>query len=98
LLENLIKKEYYYDENNQLINVEKVYHYSSFPIIKKDLKFDNKIGTIDFETYGSDLGLGNHLVYAGGWAIKDQTLLFYKTSRETSEQLINRIFKSIFYY
>ena len=40
--------------------------------------------------------MGCHTVYAGGWAIKDQTQTFYKTARESSDQLVNRIFKSIF--
>ena len=90
------KNKYYYDINNNLINVETIYNYSSFPLVKKVLHFDPKIGTIDFETYGSNLGLGYHKVYAGGWATKDQTQLFYKTSRESSDHLVNRIFKSIF--
>ena len=36
------KKKYYYDINNNLINVESEYTCSSFPISKKDVKFDKK--------------------------------------------------------
>jgi len=89
-------KKYFYNNSNELINVESTYSYPSFPLIKTTLHKDSRIGTIDFETYGDNLGLGYHNVYAGGFAIKDHTQFFYKTSRETSEQLINRIFKSIF--
>jgi len=90
------KNKYYYDTKNNLINVESIYSYPSFPLIKKTLKLESKIGTIDLETYGSNFGLGQHQVYAGGWAIKGNTRLFYKTYRETSDQFINRIFKNIF--
>jgi hypothetical protein len=33
---------------------------------KKDLGLNDKIGTLDFETYGNNLGTGFHQVYAGG--------------------------------
>ena len=88
--------KYYYDKNNNLFNVETGYSFSQFPTYKKDVKFDNKIGTLDFETYGSDFGLGYHQVYAGGWAIEGETKLFYKQANESSEQLVNRLFLSIF--
>lgn len=42
------KIKYFYDTNNKLINVEKVYTYPTLPIIKKDIKLDHRIGTIDF--------------------------------------------------
>ena len=53
------------------------YTCSPFPTYKKDKEFNDKIGTIDLETFGENLGLGYHSVYAGGWAVKDQTKLFY---------------------
>ena len=68
---------YFYDKNNNIFNVEAEYNYSSFPTYHKDLKLDTKIGTIDLETYGTNLGLGHHQVYAGGWAIKNYTKLLY---------------------
>lgn len=64
-----------------------MFNYSSFPIEpieKKDVRLDHKIGTIDLETYGSGLGLGQHQVYAGGWAIEGETKLFNKNKIETS--------------
>ena len=73
-----------------------MFTYSSFPLVKKANKLEYRIGTIDFETYGSNIGMGCHQVYAGGWATKDNTQVFYKTARESSDQLVNIIFKSIF--
>jgi hypothetical protein len=90
------KNKYYYNNNNKLINVETNYKYSSFLLVKKVLHLDLKVGTIDFETYGSNIGKGYHQVYAGGWSTKNYTQLFYKTARESSDQFVNRIFKSIF--
>lgn len=89
-------KKYFYDNNNNLINAEATYSYPSFPLVQKLFYTDSRIGTIDLEIYGSNLGLGYQQVYAGGWAIKDQTQLFYKTYRESSDQFINRIFLNIF--
>jgi hypothetical protein len=42
-----------------------------------DTSLNDKIGTLDFETYGSNLGFGLHRVYAAGFAVKAQTELFY---------------------
>lgn len=76
--------KYYYDNKNNLINVEKKFNYLPFPLNKKDTELDNKIGTIDLETFGSDSGTGYHQVYAGGWAVKGKTNLFYINPDETS--------------
>jgi hypothetical protein len=65
-LESLIKKKYFYDKKNNLFNVEISFNCSQFPLNKKDTKLNDKIGTLDLETYGSNLGLGYHQVYAGG--------------------------------
>jgi hypothetical protein len=40
--------KYYYNKNNKLINIETIYSYPSFPLVKKVLHLDPKIGTIDF--------------------------------------------------
>jgi len=40
--------KYYYNLNNNLENVETFYSCPSFPNFKKDLTFNEKIGTIDF--------------------------------------------------
>jgi len=60
------KNKYYYDKNNKLINVETIYTCPSFPLYKKENTLNDKIGSIDLETYGSNLGMGHHKVYAGG--------------------------------
>lgn len=59
------KIKYFYDNNN-IINVESRYSCSPFPLHKKDAKLDSKLGTIDFETFGSNFGMGYQTVYAGG--------------------------------
>ena len=89
-------KKYYYNKLNNLINVESKYTCSQFPLHKKATKSDNKIGTIDLETYGSNLGLGYHQVYAAGLSIKGNTELYYIEQGETSDQFVNRFFYSIF--
>ena len=63
---------------------------------KKDTKLDDRVGTLDFETYGTNLGMGHHLVYAAGFSVKDKTELFYIEPLESSEQFINRFFYNIF--
>ena len=88
--------KYYYDKNNNLFNVEISYNQPKFPIYKLDASLSNKIGTIDFETYGINQGFGVHQVYAAGFAIKGKTELFYVESDESSESFINRFFLNIF--
>ena len=90
------KKKYFYDNNNNLINVEVNYNCTKFPIYRKDSNLNKKIGTIDFETYGQHDGIGFHHVYAGGWAIEGKTKLFYIRKNESDEAFINRIFTTIF--
>ena len=90
------KNKYYYDKNNKLINKETSFTCSPFPNHKKDYRFNDKIGTIDFETFGSNVGMGHQHVYAGGWAIKNSVNLFYRKHNETSENFINKFFFSVF--
>lgn len=92
----LNKNKYYYNKNNVLFNVETSYTCAQFPLLKKDVNLNNKIGTIDFETFGSNLGMAHHKVYAGGWAVVGNTKLFYKNKTETSEELVNRVFLNLF--
>jgi len=54
---------YFYDLNNEIFNVEVIYNQPKFPIYKLDTNLNDKIGTIDLETYGSNLGLGHHEVF-----------------------------------
>lgn len=90
------KKKYYYNKNNDLINVEITFSYPQFPLHKKDLKFSDKVGTIDLETYGNNLGTGYHEVYAAGFSIKNKTELFYIGENETSDDFIFKFFSSLF--
>lgn len=87
--------KYYYDKNNNLFNLEINYNQPQFPIYKTDSKLNEKIGTIDFETYGDNLGFGLHQVYAAGFSIKGTTKLFYIEPSETSESLVERFFRDI---
>ena len=92
------KNTYYYDNNNNFINSEIKYSYPSFPLHKKEVKQNEKIGSLDLETYGSDipnLGSGYHQVYAGGWATTKHKNYFYIKKNETSEQFVNRLLTSI---
>jgi len=68
---------YLYNSNNELINVEKEFKFSNFPLSEKSENKKDNIGTIDFETFGESEGFGQHSVYAGGWGVKDKTNLFY---------------------
>jgi len=92
------KRFYFYDKSNNLFNVEVPYLFNSFPTCLKKIKelsLDLKIGTLDFETYGSDLGMGYQQVYAGGWAIKNKSNLFYKNKKESDVEFINKVFLNI---
>jgi len=90
------KKIFYYDKKNNLINVEISFNCPKFPIYKKDDKFEAKIGTIDFETFGDNLGFGFHKVYAAGFAIKNKTELFYIELGETSDEFVYKFFWRLF--
>ena len=87
--------KYFYNKENQIYNVEKIFECLPFPSYHTDKIKDNKIGTIDLETFGSNSGTGSHQVYAGGWSVTNKTELFYLKPNETGEQLINRLFLSI---
>lgn len=84
------KTKYYYNKNNVLFNCETSYNQPKFLTYKQETSLNDKIGTIDFETYGSNLGLGHHQVYAAGYAINGKTDLHCIEQSETSEGLINR--------
>jgi hypothetical protein len=69
-IRELYNTKYYYDKNNKLFNVEEKSSSATFPLYKKNKNLNDKIGTLDLETYGYNSGLGFHKVFAGGWAIK----------------------------
>jgi len=85
-------RKYYYDKFNCITNVGINFSCPQFPLHKKDLNKKDKIGTLDFETYGTNLGMGHHQVYAAGFSIKGKTELKYIEPGETSENFINRFF------
>ena len=87
--------KYFYDLDNKIYNVEKEFICQPFPIYGKAENYDFKIGSIDFETFGSNQGLGSHQVYAGGWSIKNKTEMYYIEKGEPSENLVNRLFLDI---
>lgn len=90
--------KYFYDKNNNLFNLEINYNLPKFPVYKQTSSLNNKVGTIDLETYGSNLGLGYHQTYAAGFSIKDKTQLFYIEQGETSNEFVHSFFCSIFTY
>jgi len=75
-----------------LTNVVVSYNCPQFPLHKRDKELEVKIGAIDFETYGTNLGMGHHQVYAAGFSIKGKTELKYIEPGETSENFVNRFF------
>ena len=64
-----------------------------------DKFLDDKIGSIDFETYGLDgNGLGSLDVYAGGFAMSsgDENYYYLDSNNENSNDLIIKMFNDIF--
>ena len=105
---NFGKVEYYYKDlgRNKIIldHIEGLYNYPNLVRNELDIEYDDKIGTIDFETYGdNDTGLGVQNVYAGGWCTQKHEEIMYIDKDEVkesiltaSELLVQRIIKSIF--
>lgn len=91
----LNNSKYYYGNKNNLINLEVKYNQPKFSIYAQDASLNPKIGVIDFETYGANLGLGNHNVYAAGFSLNNHTELFYIEPGKTSEDFVNRFFFQI---
>lgn len=61
-----------------------------------DLSYDDKIGVLDFETFGNkEDGLGHHNPYAGGWATLNHIEKLYIEENESSEEFVLRFIKSI---
>lgn len=95
------KLKLYYDNKDNIYLVEGEYSAPDFPVNSIDFLYDDKIGTIDFETFGKE-GVGNQEVYAGGWATAEYTKLFYIKGEdgvlENSENVVKRTIESIFEY
>ena len=66
LLEKKNQSRLYYTNDYKLIKYEGKYNFLNFTVTDTDFDQNEKIGALDFESYGVD-GLGNQNVYAGGW-------------------------------
>jgi len=83
--------------NGEIINKEISYKLPSLVSELRELEYDDKIGVIDFETYGSKLnGFGDHNAYAGGWCRKGKLEMMYINENEESEDFVVRVIDSIF--
>lgn len=83
--------------HGEVINKEISYKLPSLVCELKELDYDDRIGAIDFETFGSKLnGFGDHNAYAGGWCRKDREEVMYINENEESEEFVERVIASIF--
>jgi len=89
------KIKIYFNKLNNISKIEGEYSFPDFPITNIDMEYNDKIGWLDFETYGEN-GLGNKSVYAGGWTVNNLMQMFYIKPEESSENLVQRLIDSIF--
>ncbi len=82
-IRDINKIKIYFNKENNIYKIEGEYNYPDFPISKIDMEYNDKIGCLDFETYGEN-GLGNQSVYAGGWTVNDLMEMFYIKPEESS--------------
>ena len=77
--------KFFYNQNGEIFKTEGTYNFLDYPVDNIHDELDEKIGTIDFETYGNE-GIGIQNVYAGGWAINDafKTNKFYYIDKEAN--------------
>lgn len=88
---------YEFDGSNcsaSIVKMEGEYYCHNYPVANMEYYYDEKIGAIDFETYGSER-FGNQNVYAGGWTTKDKSEMFYIEEGEEPDSLVNRTIESI---
>ena len=71
------------------------YYFPDYPVTDLDFELDEKLGAIDFETFGEN-GYGNQSVYAGGWCTKDFNNSCYIQENEESDDVVRRVIESIF--
>jgi hypothetical protein len=84
-------------KNGVIIRLEISYSLASIQSELVDLEYDEKIGVLDFETFGyKGDGLGNQRAFAGGWCRSDRIEMLYINQFETSEAFVLRVIKSIF--
>jgi hypothetical protein len=83
--------------NGEILNKEISYKLPSLISELKELEYDDKIGVIDFETFGSKLnGFGDHNAYAGGWCRKGKLEMLYINENEGSEEFVVRVIENLF--
>ncbi len=95
-IRKIVQMKYYFNDQKTpaIYLTEGEYKSANFPITNLDYKYNDKIGALDFETYGID-GTGNQDVYAGGLATKNETQLLYINPEEKSDNLVKRVIESI---
>ena len=97
----------YHIENGIVLFSEKRYSFNDMLFPYNSKTQNQRIGAIDFETFGSELnGLGKLEVYAGGVALKDGYRGFYYINPDivqndlklASQQVILKMFEDLFDY
>nr|QWO71428.1 DNA polymerase [Termitomyces sp. K1Aa] len=89
-----------YQGNKILPNIKEIelgYKFNNFKQLPKNHIFDEKMGVIDLETFSCN-EQGTQQVFAGGWAVRNQSKLYYLDEFENldSKQLVNKLFSDIF--
>ena len=82
-IRNIDSVKYFFNQNGTLFKTESSYNFLDYPVDNINSDLDEKIGSIDFETFGEE-GIGIQNVYAAGWAINDfnQTKKFYYIDKD----------------
>ena len=82
-IRNIDSVKYFFNQNGTLFKTESSYNFLDYPVDNIHSDLDEKIGSIDFETFGEE-GIGIQNVYAAGWAINDfnQTKKFYYIDKD----------------
>ena len=77
--------KYYFNNYGKIFKSEGSYNFLDYPLDNIHDELDDKIGAIDFETFGNE-GIGIQQVYAAGWAINDfnQTKKFYYIDKQAN--------------
>ena len=82
-IRNIDSVKYFFNQNGTLFKTESSYNFLDYPVDNINSDLDDKIGAIDFETFGVE-GIGIQNVYAAGWAINDfnKTKNFYYIDKD----------------
>jgi hypothetical protein len=85
----------FFNESGNILKIEGLYNFPDFPGYNIEYYYFDKIGAIDFETFGIE-GFGNQEVYAGGWCIDNNIKLFYIKESEKPYDVVRNTIESIF--